>query len=322
MSRQQAKLTANSIDVIYDDMEAIEVAADLRYLPITNPSAKGSFLLKPDSGEAAHRLTSSDSTVTLYTRVRNKAADTWPISIIAVVDGVEQGKITYDKTMNQWMVWGSPANTEFAPMAFGWGSNPASNGGDLITLNDLNRRVPEGTGAPAGRAGNIGDTYRQTDAYMFGTTNLSGVLWHKSGAGTALFVDWFPDFEGRWVNYTPTWSATGGTPTLGNGTLDGVYTRQGRTISFVVTLNWQSTTSAVNMTDWRLSVPVVGAGNNVGSGYVLDHGTRYYQMVVPITSATRGITDTGIVGHNNPQAAWAAGDMLVQSGTYYTTTGA
>jgi len=84
-----------------------------------------------------------------------------------------------------------------------------------------------GEGDPSGLAAPIGATYRQTDANStYG--NLTGLLWNKVGTGTTLGTDWLVDFEGRWISYTPTLTASAGTFT--STTTTGAYTMYGKTV--------------------------------------------------------------------------------------------
>jgi len=86
-------------------------------------------------------------------------------------------------------------------------------------------RVGEGT--PSGLTAPIGATWRQTDANAtYG--GLTGLLWNKVGTGTTLGTDWLIDFEGRWIAYTPTLTASGGTFT--SATTTGAYTMYGKTV--------------------------------------------------------------------------------------------
>jgi hypothetical protein len=50
--------------------------------------------------------------------------------------------------------------------------------------------------------------------------------------------------DGAWYTYTPTWSATTTSPTLGNGSLTGRWTRIGNTITLQVRIQFGSTTTA------------------------------------------------------------------------------
>lgn len=84
------------------------------------------------------------------------------------------------------------------------------------------------TGAPSGVSAPVGSTYRQTDANTsYGS--LVGIRWIKIGTGTALNIDWYPDFEGRWVTYTPT-ITTGGGSGLTTSSVTGSYTQVGKLV--------------------------------------------------------------------------------------------
>lgn len=124
-----------------------------------------------------------------------------------------------------------------------------------------------------------------------------------------------------WTAYTPTWTGTGGTPTLGNGTLAGVYMQWGDVLHVRVDLTWGSTTSAAGITVWRFSLPgsSVSSGLNVLSARVLDSSTNIDYSCTGFASAgatTIGATssDTGNVGIAKP-IAWATSDRITIQGT-------
>jgi hypothetical protein len=85
--------------------------------------------------------------------------------------------------------------------------------------------------------------------------------------------------------YTPTWTGTGGTPTLGNGTLTGHYTQVNKFVFFRFRLGWGSTTSATSISQWTFTLPVATAtsiypGGSLfawGVSSVLDSGVATYR---------------------------------------------
>ncbi len=124
-----------------------------------------------------------------------------------------------------------------------------------------------------------------------------------------------------WTSWTPTWTATGGTPTLGNGTLTGSYIAYGDFCTFQMSLVLGSTTSLGTTTAWAFSLPVTASGaNDVFAAYVQDGGTGIYPAVGIKGSSTTvqlRAASGGTVGYNAP-FTWVNGDGLAISGTYRT----
>ena len=123
-----------------------------------------------------------------------------------------------------------------------------------------------------------------------------------------------------WTSWTPTWTATGGTPTLGNGTLTGSYIAYGDFCTFQMSLMLGSTTSLGTTTVWAFSLPVTASGaNDVFAAYVHDGWTGIYPAVGIglVTTVQLRAASGGTVGYNTP-FTWVSGDGLAISGTYRT----
>lgn len=75
-------------------------------------------------------------------------------------------------------------------------------------------------------------------------------------AGERITADKLTEMVGVWQAYTPTWTGSSGTTTVGNGTLDGRYTRIGNTVMFSIRLEWGSTTTtSVADSEWDFALP-------------------------------------------------------------------
>lgn len=75
-------------------------------------------------------------------------------------------------------------------------------------------------------------------------------------AGERITADKLTEMVGVWQAYTPTWTASTGTTTVGDGTLDGRYTRIGNTIMFTIRLEWGSTTTTSDSSAyWEFALP-------------------------------------------------------------------
>lgn len=79
--------------------------------------------------------------------------------------------------------------------------------------------------------------------------------------------DQFLSFFGAWTDYTPSWIAeSGGTPTVGNGTLTGRYLKVGRTVDFLIRLSVGSSTTFGNSNaNWAFGLPALPAASFHGA---------------------------------------------------------
>lgn len=126
-----------------------------------------------------------------------------------------------------------------------------------------------------------------------------------------------------WTSYTPTWTSSGTSPSLGNGSITGKYKKIGKTVFVKVRLQFGSTTTG-GTGNWRISLPFTAADNNViiPTTY-LDNGVNWHlgmanceydsntSHVVPL----KGTSPSGAVTANDP-FTWNAGDTLSINGCY------
>jgi hypothetical protein len=123
-----------------------------------------------------------------------------------------------------------------------------------------------------------------------------------------------------WTAYTPTW--TGGSPTIGNGTLVGSYMQAGKLVHYRIVLTIGSTTTLGSGT-WLFTVPVAAsitghqpaglceAFDTSGSAITMMFA-RFNNSTTQIAGEQTGGTDLT----NASPYAWAAGDTVIFSGTY------
>jgi len=137
----------------------------------------------------------------------------------------------------------------------------------------------------------------------------------NSGNGRNLVDYWS-------VTYTPVMTSGGTAPSLGNGTLTGVASRKGNTVTVNIALTLGSTTS-LGTGDLRFSLPTF-ATSSIFSQWAgqaaMTRGGTYYTAPVQVVGAgnnwVRPIRDTsGPVTFNSP-ATWASGDTFTLSFTY------
>jgi len=122
--------------------------------------------------------------------------------------------------------------------------------------------------------------------------------------------------------YTPTWTAVTTNPVLGNGILNGWYTKIGNTVTVNISLTMGSTTTYGNGV-YSFSLPFPPARRNqTGSGYFFDNGTA-----VSACSCTTAPDDSpflygvvyngaNFIGHSVP-VAWANQDRIHFTITYF-----
>lgn len=126
---------------------------------------------------------------------------------------------------------------------------------------------------------------------------------------------------GAWIPYTTTWAGTGGTPSIGNGTLDAAYTQIGKTVVARVNLAWNSTTTGNASTGWTFTLPVAASATKfVGAAWILDNGTAHYSCIARLASTTTVVivinANGGTAGSTIPMNPWATGDSMQFTITY------
>ncbi len=127
----------------------------------------------------------------------------------------------------------------------------------------------------------------------------------------------------EWTTYSPAWTATGGTPTIGDGSLFGQYLNAGGLCHVLIQLAFGGTTSVGTTTGWAFTLPVAMAGTFTPmTSWINDSsGNKYTATAWPSSASTVNVWvsgTAGTVGHNAPMASWAAGDTLSIAGTYRT----
>jgi hypothetical protein len=123
-----------------------------------------------------------------------------------------------------------------------------------------------------------------------------------------------------WEAYAPAW--TGGSPAIGNGTLQGFYIEIGKLTLFRINLIAGSTTT-FGSTAWTLGLPVthnVATGQAVGKASLNDSSATGNRMgrlawVNGATGIALGDESAGRVSNTVP-FTWASGDQCTVSGFY------
>lgn len=122
-----------------------------------------------------------------------------------------------------------------------------------------------------------------------------------------------------WTSYSPTWAATGGTPTIGNGTLEGEYIEAGNLCHVRIRMVMGSTTSISGTSVWNFALPFTSVGAAAGSVLIYD-ATASLQVGGATVQSGASVTfpvvqGSGLVGASIPMT-WATGDYMQMSITY------
>ena len=157
-------------------------------------------------------------------------------------------------------------------------------------------------------------------AYHNGTDLL---MWNGSSWDTYVKT------PGAWTSYTPTWTASGSNPSLGNGVLVGRYSKVGRVVTVHINLIPGSTTT-YGSGNYSWALPFAAA--NTGCSYIMSAhllGTDRWmgQMVISpaatTTSAFFNLSTTNsridFMTPTRPEA-FANGSQLRVTGTYESAT--
>lgn len=135
--------------------------------------------------------------------------------------------------------------------------------------------------------------------------------------------------SGAWAAYTPTWTAAGTAPALGDGTLTGAFVQMGKTVFFRARLvAGASTTYGTSLYRLGLPVPAItGADHPMGgSAYIANAGTAAYlgflqtvaggaSLTIPLHSAT---VEGGLAGYWGATVpfTFGVGDSVLVAGSY------
>lgn len=119
-----------------------------------------------------------------------------------------------------------------------------------------------------------------------------------------------------WTSYTPTWTGSGGNPTVGNSTLNFRYRRAADSDLVIVAFSiFIGSTFVQGTGTYQWTLPFTGSANwaaFLGSMYIFDSGTAArFGATVKLDSTTvmSGGLGTSAVGAGSPQV-WAVNDEI------------
>lgn len=145
-------------------------------------------------------------------------------------------------------------------------------------------------------------------------------------AGEKIDTDLLEGMVGEWQDYTPTWTASGSNPSIGDGTLLGRYVQIGGVVHFSIKLTGGSSTNW-GSGNYSFALPVVAAGEieMVGTCFIGDSsaGSGAYSTGIAFVGAgastvsgyVGGKNASSIVSNANPQT-FASGDRIWMTGEY------
>lgn len=119
--------------------------------------------------------------------------------------------------------------------------------------------------------------------------------------------------------YTPTWTGSGGNPSLGNGTLTGRYARAGNVVTVTINLVMGGTTTFGSGV-WSFGLPFAANAQWAGDAWMRDVGTSFFTglFLVGAGSSSGSIYFNNSANNAGPSQpfVWASGDELTISITY------
>lgn len=188
-------------------------------------------------------------------------------------------------------------------------------------MTDFNWTATFGEVKTAAQWTDLGDNDR---ALQDGTGINDGAILPEhliAGAGTS----W------AWQSFTPNWTGSAGSPSIGNGTFTGQYVKVGKIVFVQFSFTGGSTTNWGGASGYYIDYPVTAAAkyNTTSGGWCLNgyledlasvaysvHGARTFnstkfqvQMYAPQTASVN-------VWSYNAPFTWATGDFWMASGFY------
>lgn len=130
-------------------------------------------------------------------------------------------------------------------------------------------------------------------------------------------------FYGRPTAFTPTWSGGDGTQSIGDGTLAGIYTRNGRSI--IINFNMQmgaTTTYGTGTTEYKFLLPIKARNTAPTFGVAYLNQSATYVGALQIDANTNELIiqtngGAGPVRYNRPEV-WAVGQRMRGTIEYVT----
>jgi hypothetical protein len=205
----------------------------------------------------------------------------------------------------------------FATTTWQGAASPAT---DLATINGA--FFTDGTGKPVVtvQASGVGalnyfNNYHDTTSAVYSginnSTRFRAIGNYQAGAGTAT-TSLNTDFDS--VFFQPVWTAASVNPVIGNGSINGAFSRSGQRVKYTVLLTIGSTTT-LGTGNWLISIPQLSQSyNDIGASFYVTAGAVYCG-IARINTATSLVTcyaasSTANAVQSTIPAAWVNGNTL------------
>jgi len=130
----------------------------------------------------------------------------------------------------------------------------------------------------------------------------------------------FASAFGAFTSYTPTWTASGTAPAIGNGTLTGRYLRVQNLVMFTISQTMgSSTTYGTGLYSWTLPVTTSQTSPRILGGMRCDDSgsATYIRHVMLSTSTTfSALTEGAVYVGQTAPFTWGSADFLTAQGWY------
>ena len=252
------------------------------------------YLLTTGKAVDSDKLDNIDSTGFVQTSGNQTVAGIKTFSSIPVLPST-------DPTNANQAVRKGYADATYVPLSYNDGWIPVSDTWTYvsatsfkITGKDVRYRFPKGTKIKLVQSSTTKYFYVVATSYTSGNTIVTVTggsdysLAASTISGQAYSYAAAPQNFPQWLNYTPVWSADGGTPVLGNGTLFGKFSMIGANIRYLGELRLGSTTSVGTTTNWKFSLPIslVDDYRYLGQAFIRDLGVATYMRTINLEKNT------------------------------------
>jgi len=148
---------------------------------------------------------------------------------------------------------------------------------------------------------------------VIGPNVVAGVITDSSTSSSSNTVYGFES------SYTPVWTGASTNPVVGNGTLNGQFSREGKKITAHIQLIMGSTTT-FGSGQWSITLPTNAKNRSIGTLQGFDAGTSLVVGSCEVSAGgnTVAMASDGNVANYSPTIphTWANGDRIIISITY------
>jgi hypothetical protein len=215
--------------------------------------------------------------------------------------------------------------SQFGKLTIAAGTSPAGINGGMYSSNRITGSISVSVSNSVFSGNQLGGTsitfQAGTSGHLFVGNSVQVGTTLTDSSTSSIVVD---PREAVQTNYTPTWTAASVDPTLGNGTLQGVYIKTGKRVDVQLYLVIGSTTT-LGTGVWYFSLPFIPSTGLawIGSGLAFISGTAFYVVAAQSMTDSSGrmiLTADGAGNQVSPTSpgAWPSNSYLAVSLSYYT----